>query len=150
MPRVPGGVHCARCDRDVLDLRHVPRKRALAVIAEARESGDGRVCAWVRVTRDGTLTFLPDPSPRSRWIAPVLAVGSLAACTTAPTRETAPIAALPPAAPVTVTSGGNTNAPPPPAPVVAQPTPPPAIQHPVSNTTPPIEVSETWAGDIAF
>lgn len=150
MPRVPGGVHCSRCDRDVLDLRTTPRKRALAVLAEARQSGDGRVCAWVRATKDGTPVFAADrPSPRSRWIAPVLAISSLAACTSTPTRETAPMAALPAAGPGT--SGGNTNgAPPARAPLVAQPTPAPAVVHSVSNTTPVVEPTEWLAGDMAF
>lgn len=151
MPRVPGGVHCTRCDRDVLDLRSTPRKHALAVLAEARQKGDGRVCAWVRATKDRELVFAPDPSPgRSRWIAPVLAIGSLAACSSSTsTREPVPVVALPPTAPAT--SGGNTNGfPSAPAPVVAQPTSAPAIQHPVSNTTPVIEMTEILAGDVDF
>ena len=147
MARVPGGVHCTRCDRDVLDLRTTPRKRALAVLAEARQTGDGRVCAWVRATKDGTPVFAPDPHPRSRWIAPVLAIGSLAACASSPPTEAAPVVAMP----VVATSGGNTNGPPPaPAPVVAQPAPAPVVLHPVSNTAPVVEPTELMAGDLAF
>lgn len=150
MPRTPGGVHCAACDRDVLDLRRVPRKRALAVLADARAS-EGRVCAWVRAKPDGTPVFAADPSRLARLAGPALVASALAACAPASsTQRSATPATLAHESPVApgaapATSGGNTNAAPP---VVAttRPTHPAPIQ-PASNVQ-PVEIE--MAGDMAF
>ena len=97
MPRAGLGVHCTKCDRDVVDLRRVPSKRALAVIDALRAQGDGKVCVRVRATRDGVPVFAKDPSPLSRFALPMALAGSLAAC--APSvgagRGTSPVAVLP-------------------------------------------------------
>jgi hypothetical protein len=99
MPRAEsgGGVHCTACDRDVVDLRKTPKKRALAVIDTLRRTGDGKVCVRVRATRDGVPVFQKDPSPFARFALPAVFAGSLAAC--APSagadRETTPIAMIP-------------------------------------------------------
>lgn len=99
MPRANAGpgVHCTSCDRDVVDLRRVPKKRALAVLEQIRAGGDGRVCARVRATPDGVPVFSKDPSAFSRLALPVALAGSLAACapSTSADRGTAPIAFVP-------------------------------------------------------
>jgi hypothetical protein len=99
MPRAESGlgVHCTACDRDVVDLRRAPKKRALAVIDQLRRSGDGEVCVRVRATRDGVPVFRNDPSPLARFALPAVLAGSLAAC--APSagvdRATTPVAMIP-------------------------------------------------------
>lgn len=99
MPRAQGGtgVHCTACDRDVVDLRKAPKRRALAVIDQLRRTGDGKVCVRVRATRDGVPVFQKDPSPLARFALPAVLAGSLAAC--APSagadRATTPIAMIP-------------------------------------------------------
>lgn len=95
MPRTADGAHCARCDRDVVDLRRTAKKRALAVIADLR-ARHGQVCVRVRATRDGVPVFAKDPSPFARLTLPMALAGSLAAC--APSagadRDTTPVAML--------------------------------------------------------
>jgi hypothetical protein len=145
MPRVPGGVHCSRCDRDVLDLRRVPQKRALAILAEKREL-EGRVCAWVRATPDGTPIFSPDPSRFARFTAPAIVATALTACTpTAAHHESTPIAFVP-ATPMP-SSGGNTNASPTPVMATVDTAPPVSPVRPASNA-PQLEIE--MAGDMAF
>lgn len=98
------GRHCARCDREVVDLRRVPRKRALVVLDEIRAS-EGKACARVMATADGTAVFPSDPSPLARWVAPALLAGSLAACSTGPrAADAAPVVATAP-----ISSGGESN-----------------------------------------
>jgi hypothetical protein len=148
MPRVPGGVHCSKCDRDVLDLRHTPRKRALAILEEKR--AEGRVCAWVWAKQDGTPVFQPDPSRLARFAGPAIVATALAACS--------PEAASHASTPVTLahesTSGGsisgNTNGTPQtqaqtPTTVTTAPYTPPI--HPASNVAVPIMMT---AGDMMF
>ncbi len=145
MPRTPGGVHCSRCDRDVLDLRRVPRKRALAVLAQKRAS-EGKVCAWVRATPDGTPIFAPDPSRLVRLAGPAMMASALTACGASATeRQAAPIAFVQPVAPPepAPTSGGNTNAVP--APVVTTAAPSPV--QPASNVQ---RIVIEMAGDMSF
>lgn len=152
MPRVPGGVHCSRCDRDVLDLRRAPRKRALAVLAEARASDpEGRVCAWVRATEDGTPVFTPDPSRWVRLAAPAVLATALGACTTAEQAHAAPTVPVAMTSPVTSggTSEGNTNATPGVVTVtIAATTPPVQAQPQPATNLQPVEIE--MAGDMAF
>jgi hypothetical protein len=151
MPRAPGGVHCSRCERDVIDLRRVPRKRALAILAEKRETS-GRVCAWVRATEDGTPVFAPDPSRLARLAGPALVATALAACspTTSSQHGATPVTlaheSVAPTTPRATSSGGNTNAPPPVA-ISASTVPPRAPIQPASNVQP---VTIEMAGDMAF
>jgi len=146
MPRTPGGVHCSRCDRDVLDLRRVPRKRALAVLAEKRAT-EGKVCAWVRATPDGTPVFAADPSRIARLAAPAIVASALTACGASATeRPAAPIAFVQPATPPAPSSGGNANAVPAPVMVTVDTTPPRV--RPASNVVQPIELE--MAGDMSF
>lgn len=144
MPRTPGGVHCSRCDRDVVDLRRVPRKRALAILAEKRAS-EGRVCAWVRATADGSAVFAPDPSRLARLAGPALVATALAACAT-PTSQHASATPVTLAHESTPTSGGNTNAAPPVV-VAVSSAPTSAPIQPASNVQP---VVVEMAGDMAF
>lgn len=98
MPRTPDGVHCASCDRNVVDLRRTPKKRALAILADLRaRDPEGRVCAHVRATRDGVPVFAKDPSPLRRFTLPMALAGSLAACAprAASEHETTPVALIP-------------------------------------------------------
>ena len=144
MPRTPGGVHCSRCDRDVVDLRRVPRKRALSILAEKREQG--RVCAWVRATEDGSPVFTPDPSRLARLAGPAIVASALVACSPATsTAHTATQVTLAHQAPVEPTSGGNANATTPVIVTVTQA--PPAPIQPASNIQP---VIVEMAGDMAF
>jgi len=145
MPKTPGGVHCSRCNRDVLDLRRVPQKRALAILAEKRQL-DGRVCAWVRATPDGTPVFSPDPSRFARFAGPAVVATVLTACApSAAHHESTPIAFAPPTpAP---TSGGSTNASPTPVMATVDTPPPVSPVRPASNL-PPIELE--MAGEMAF
>ena len=144
MPRTPGGVHCSRCDRDVLDLRRVPRKRALAVLAEKR-AVDGKVCAWVRATPAGTPVFAADPSRLARFAGPAIVASALTACGASATeRHAAPIAFVEPVAPAP-SSGGNTNAVP--TPVVASVISTSSPVRPASNVQ-PIEID--MAGEMSF
>lgn len=147
MPRTPGGVHCSRCDRDVLDLRRVPRKRALAVLAEKRAT-EGKVCAWVRATPDGTPVFAADPSRLARFAGPAIVASALTACGASATeRHAAPIAFVEPvtAAPTAPSSGGNTNAVP--APVVASVISTSSPVQPASNVQ---RIEIEMAGDMSF
>jgi hypothetical protein len=97
------GRHCARCDREVIDLRRVPRKRALVVLEEIRAS-EGKACARVMATADGTAVFPSDPSPLARWVAPALLAGSLAACSAEPHPTAPTVVATAP-----ISSGGESN-----------------------------------------
>jgi hypothetical protein len=106
MEKTERGVFCTKCRIDVVDLRATPKKKALAVLSELRRSStDGRVCAWLPVTREGIPQFRPDPPSRLARIAvPALLAGSLAACAPGAVEPgTAPIAHVEP------TSGGNDN-----------------------------------------
>ncbi len=94
MARTRDGSFCAKCAKNVVDLRRVPKKRALAVIAELRAAGDGQVCVRARATRDGIPVFANEPSRLSRFALPMALAGSLAACATPSTtpRDTTPVA----------------------------------------------------------
>lgn len=98
MPRgASGEAHCTACDRDVVDLRRTPQKRALAIIQDLRAQGDGSVCVRVRATRDGVPVFKKDPTVLSRFVMPAMMAGSLAACAPSASadRTTTPIAMIP-------------------------------------------------------
>lgn len=148
MPRTPRGVHCSRCDRDVVDLRRVPRKRALTILAEERASG-ARVCAWVRATEDGTPVFAADPSRLARLAGPAIVASALTACAPAASLQHAstPVTLAHESATTaaTATSGGNTNA----VATVVSPVgvAPRAPAQPASNLQP---VVVEMAGDMAF
>lgn len=97
MPRTGDGVHCSRCDRDVVDLRRATKKRALAVIAGLRASDpEGKVCVRVLATPEGVPAFAKDPSPLARFALPAALAGSLAACAPGASldRGTMPVAVL--------------------------------------------------------
>jgi hypothetical protein len=80
MARTPSGSFCAKCQKNVVDLRRVPKRRALAVISELRASADGQVCVRVRATRDGVPVFPNEPSRLGRFAVPLALAGTLAAC----------------------------------------------------------------------
>ena len=105
MRRTKDGSFCVKCEQNVVDLRRVPEKRALAVISELKAAGDGLVCVRVRATRDGVPVFQKDPSRFGRLTLPIALAGSLAACTPssgAMEQRTTPIA-------VVVDHAGQTN-----------------------------------------
>ena len=87
MARTPDGSFCSKCEKNVVDLRRTPKKRALAVISELRAGGDGQVCVRVRATRDGVPVFRNEPSRLGRFAMPLALAGTLAAC--APSSSTA-------------------------------------------------------------
>ena len=156
MPRATAGigVHCTACDRDVVDLRRTPKKRALAVLAELR-ARDGRVCVRVRATPDGAPVFARDPSPFARFALPAALAGSLAACAPSASadRGTAPTAALSAPSGQVETSGSSV------ATVLVRPAPHPsggpvvtAVSHAPAQQpgVAPTYVEIEMAGDMAF
>lgn len=60
-----GRQHCARCKRDVLDLRFVTERRAVALIA-AERARSGEACISLFIDGDGAPSFLVEPVPRRR------------------------------------------------------------------------------------
>lgn len=148
MPRAPGGVHCARCDRDVVDLRRVPRKRALAILAERRATDD-RVCAWVRAREDGSPIFAPDPSRLARLAGPAIVATALAACSPSAVahQESTPVTLAHESTTAPVSSGGNANPTTSHAPVAVTPRQASSIR-PASNNAQPVIVE--MAGTMAF
>ena len=70
MPRTRDGSFCTKCEKNVVDLRRVPKTRALAVLSELREASDGLVCVRV-LARDGVPVFPPDPSRFARLSLPM-------------------------------------------------------------------------------
>jgi hypothetical protein len=148
MARTRDGSFCAKCEKDVVDLRRVPKKRALAVISELRARGDGQVCVRVRATRDGVPVFRSEPSRLGRLALPMALAGSLAAC--APTPGTAAHLTTP----VTIVAEQRTNGngTPDAQPVTSTTTPVTGTTPPVTDTTnvsyPPETVE--MAGGLAF
>jgi hypothetical protein len=146
MPKTERGVFCSKCRIDVVDLRTTPKKKALAVLAELRQtSKDGRVCAWLPVDRQGVPVFRPDPPPVLQRIAvPALLAGSLAACAPGVDEVRAtPIVHVEP------TSGGNDNA------VQVRPAPAHAVVTTTTQGNPPTGVVafpdvEIAAGGMAY
>jgi len=74
----PHGRHCARCEKDVVDLTRVSAARAAAI---ALVFGRGGLCARVRADSDGFAVFdeARPPSRSPRVLAAALGVG-VAAC----------------------------------------------------------------------
>jgi outer membrane protein OmpA-like peptidoglycan-associated protein len=85
MRRVPGGRHCDRCDKRVVDLRRMTERQAL-LVASLFPPGD--LCARLPAVRDGVPTFRAEPARRA--LAPaVLVTAALASGCSAPAVATA-------------------------------------------------------------
>jgi hypothetical protein len=81
----PGGRHCGSCDVTVVDLTRLTRRRAEALVA----ASGGRMCARMRVDRDGAPVFRPETERAPSFLG--AAVGLLAAaCSSASAAEPAP------------------------------------------------------------
>jgi len=147
MPRdAEGNARCTKCERSVVDLRSVRRKRALAVIAGLRSHGDGKVCIRANVRADGTPVFAPDPSPLARFVGPIALVSSLAACAPEAShvdRGTTPVAHV-------LEQHENTNGTPPVTTTTVSTPVQPATGYRNVNNTPVPDITTAVAGGLAF
>lgn len=145
MARTHDGSFCTKCEKNVVDLRRAPKKRALAVISELRATGDGQVCVRVRATRDGVPVFASEPSRFARLAMPMALAGSLAAC--APSSATTSHDTTPVAVVVESERPTNGNGSPGAQPVTVTTTP--ATTTDTTNVSYPTDVVE-MAGGLAF
>jgi outer membrane protein OmpA-like peptidoglycan-associated protein len=85
MQRVPGGRHCERCDKRVVDFRRMTEREALLVASLFRP---GELCGRLPRVRDGVPQFRAQPSRRSLMPA-MLVTAAIAAGCSAPVVATA-------------------------------------------------------------
>lgn len=77
MRRVPGGRHCERCEKRVVDFRRMTEREAL-IVASLFEPGE--LCGRLPSVRRGIPEFRPEPSRRSSMPAMLLTAALATGC----------------------------------------------------------------------